>query len=85
MKKIIPAKKVVLIEPVKVKSKSGLEYVSEKKQETGKVIAIGLGVRPVMMKVGDLIAFRRYGEDKLFLDGKEFMFVTFADILGVIK
>ena len=83
--KVIPSKKVVLIELTDIKSSSGLEYVSEKKQETGKVVAIGEGKQPVKIKIGDTIAFRKYGEDKLYLDGKEYLFVTFADILGLIR
>ena len=83
--RITPSKKVVLIQMTEIKSTSGLEYVTEKKQETGKIIAIGAGARPVTMKIGDTIAFRRYGEDKLLVDGREYLFVTFPDILGVIK
>ena len=83
--KIIPAKKVVVIEVVDVKTSSRIEYVQEKKQEVGKVIAIGGGKLPVEMKVGDTIAYRKFGEDSLFIDGKVYLFVTFADILGLIK
>ena len=83
--KIIPAKKVVIIELEKVESKSKIQYQSEKKQETGRVVAVGEGKLPVDMKKGDMIVFRRYGEDKLFLDKKEYLFVTFPDVLGVIK
>ena len=62
---ITPSKKVVLIEVAEIKSESGLEYVSEKKQEIGNIIAIGEGKRPVPMEVGDTIVFRKFGEDKL--------------------
>ena len=83
--KITPAKKVVLIMPTSIKSSSNIDYVTEKKQETGKIVAIGEGKVPVKMKVGDMVAFRRYGEDKLLVEGKEFLFVTFPDILGIIQ
>ena len=83
--KIVPAKKVVLIMPTSIKSSSNIDYVTEKKQETGKIVAIGKGEMPVKMKVGDMVAFRRYGEDKLLVEGKEFLFVTFPDILGIIQ
>ena len=84
--RIKPAKKVVVIEPIEVKTVvGGIEYVQEKRQETGKVVAIGEGKVPVAMKVGDTIAYRRYGEDKLFFGNKVYLFVTFADVLGVIK
>ncbi len=83
--KITPSKKVVLIEMTEIKSGSEIEYVTEKKQETGKVVAIGEGKLPVKMKVGDTIAFRKFGEDKILIDGTEYLFVTFADCLGVIR
>jgi len=83
--KIIPSKKVVVIELTTVKSSTGIQYITEKKQEIGKIVAIGEGKKPVEMKIGDIIAFRRYGEDKLSIDGREYLFVTFADCLGVLK
>lgn len=83
--KIIPSKKVVVIELVGVKSSAGIEYITEKKQEIGKIVAIGEGKKPVEMKIGDVIVFRKFGEDKLLLGGKEFLFVTFPDILAVLK
>ena len=83
--KIIPAKKVVVVQLVEVKSSSKIEYVQEKKQETGKVVAVGEGKMPIAMKKGDTIAFRKFGEDKLWLDGEEYLFVTFQDVLGKIQ
>ena len=85
MNKITPSKKIVLIEPIEIKAGNNIEYISEKKQETGKVVAIGSGKLPVEMKVGDIIAYRRFGEDKLIYEGKEYLFVTFPDVLGIIK
>ena len=85
MSLIKPAKKVVVIEPMQVKTGNTIELVSEKKQETGKIVAIGEGPRPLTMKIGDIVAYRCFGEDKLYLEGKAYLFVTFADILGIIK
>ena len=73
------------IELIELESASSIDYHLEKKQEVGKVIAIGEGKQPVKMKKGDTVVFRKYGEDKILLDGKEHLFVTFPDILGVIK
>jgi len=83
--KIIPAKKVVIIENTTLKADSVIDWVTEKKQEIGKVIAVGKGKLPIDIKKGDIIAFRRFGEDKLFFEGKEIMFVTFPDILAKLK
>ena len=82
---IKPAKKIVVIEPIQVKTGKTIELVSEKKQETGKVVAIGEGKIPLAVKIGDTIAYRRFGEDKLYLKGKEFLFVSFDDLLGKIE
>ena len=82
---ILPSKKIVLIEPIEIKTGQKIEWVSEKKQETGKVVAVGEGKTPVKMKVGDIIAYRRFGEDKLYYEGKAYLFVTFPDILAVIQ
>lgn len=93
--KITPAKRIVVITPVKLKEvfKTGVieaVVVKEKDQpEVGKVIAIGECVKkkdpPIKMKKGDIVAYRRYGESKFFLSGEEFLFVGFNDILGIIK
>lgn len=85
--KILPARKVVLIKPTSVStsSRSGIEYTTEKKQETGVIVAIGEGKLPVKFKIGDIVAYRRFGEDKLIVEGVEYLFITFADILGTIK
>lgn len=85
MNSIKPSKKIVVIEPIQVKTGKTIEIITEKKQETGKIVAIGEGSRPLKMKMGDIVAYRRFGEDKLYLDGKAYLFVTFADILAVIR
>ena len=47
----------------------------EKSQETGTVVAIGKGKSPVEdLKVGDLVAYRQFGESKLYIEGKEYLF-----------
>ena len=83
--KIIPAKKIVVIEPTEVKGEGKIEIVQEKQPEYGKVIAIGVGRLPVKMKIGDTIAYRKYGESKFYLGTEERLFVSFDDVLGIIK
>ena len=85
MSSIIPARKVIVIEPIQVKTGNTIEIVTEKKQETGKIVAIGEGTRPLKMKKGDIVAYRRFGEDKLYLEGKAYLFVGFNDLLGIIR
>jgi len=82
---IVPSKKIVVIEPIQVQTGNTIEIIQEKKQETGRVVAIGEGTRPLKMKKGDIVAYRRYGEDKLLFQGKNYLFVGFSDILGIIN
>jgi co-chaperonin GroES (HSP10) len=81
-----PAKEVVVLKPTtKTSSTYGTIVVVEKDQpELGEVIAIGTGKLPVPFKKGDTIAYRKFGEFKYWLDGKEILFVKFEDILGVL-
>ena len=83
--KITPSRKVVLIEMVEVKSSSDIDYVTEKKQEIGKIVAIGDGKQPIQMKVGDTIAFRKFGEDKLFIEGKDRLKITRPTVVSMIS
>lgn len=83
--KILPAKKIVVLEPTELEASGGLITVEEKKPEFGTIIAIGEGKKPVKMKKGDIVAYRKYGESKFFFGTKQRLFVAFEDILGVIK
>jgi len=89
--KILPAKKIVVLEPIKLTEigvDKGIAVAEEKAPEIGKVIAIGEAGKkglPVKMKVGDIIAYRRYGESKFWIGSKRRLFVSFDDVLGVIK
>jgi co-chaperonin GroES (HSP10) len=81
--KVKPSKKIVVIEPAKLEDISvtggGIVAVSEKTPELGKVVEIGIPDKkegmPLDIKKGDIIAYRRYGETKFFVGGKELLFV----------
>jgi len=89
--KIVPAKNIVVIEPEVSEGLCGeFVVVQEKGQEVGRVVAVGepMGDKflPIDgLKRGDLIAYRRYGESKFFLEGREYLFVSFDDVLGLIR
>lgn len=85
MNKIRPARKVVVVTPREVKRGKILDYSTEKAQETGEVIAVGEGKLPIDLKVGDIIAYRRFGEAEYYLEGNNYFFIDFKDILAVIK
>jgi len=83
-----PAKRVVICEPIKLKTTSGLvvdvEDKGEKPPEIGKVIEIGEGKKPVSFNVGDVIVYRRYADNKIVIQGKSYNFLEFKDILAVL-
>ena len=88
---ITPSKKIVLLKSIKVESIGGtiLEVVtstpSKDIPQIGEVLSIGSGKPPVAIKKGDLVAYRRYGDTRFLIKGKEYVFVGFDDILGRIK
>ena len=80
----------VLVEPVQAETKtaSGIiipDTAKEKPQE-GTVIAVGNGKidEPMTVKVGDKVLYGKYAGTELKLDGKDFLIVKEADLLGVI-
>lgn len=84
--KIKPAKKVVAIIPKQVRKGGVLDYSMDKPQETGEVVAIGSGKCPIDgLKVGDMVAYRRFGESNYYIGGKEYYFIDFKDILALVK
>ena len=84
---IKPANKIVALKPTSLPSakKGYIEVVEKNVPETGEVIAIGSGKLPLPMKIGSNVAYRKFGEFKFWVEGKEIIFVAFQDILGVLK
>ena len=87
LNEIIAAKKVVVCVNAKTHTtKSGLELANtDNKPETGEVVVFGSGKKPIDFNVGDVIVFRRFTDNRIFLEGVEYNFVLFKDVLGVIK
>jgi chaperonin GroES len=80
----------VLIEPIAAETKtaSGIiipDTAKEKPQE-GTVVAVGAGKKdePMTVKVGDKVLYGKYSGSELKLDGKDFLIVREADLLGII-
>ena len=82
---ISPAKKVVVLIPTKISNVKTLIEVVDSKPDIGEIVAIGDGKLPVAMKVGDVVAYRKYGEAKLYVGSQLYLFVFFSDILGVLN
>ena len=93
---IIPSDRIVVLIPDDQKLASSpvsLVVVEKNQPEIGKVIALGGAgyyddgkVRPMPnISIGDVIAYRKYGESKFWLKSKQTIFVSFDDILAVIQ
>ena len=86
----------LLIEPLEAQTKtaSGIylpDSASEKPQK-GKVLEIGpteiteKGIkRTSPVKKGDIIIYKKWGGNEVKIDGKEYMFVKFEDVLAIEK
>ncbi len=66
---------------------------AKEKPNQGEVIAVGVGrildngdVRPVDVKVGDIVVFGKYaGSDTIEVDGEELVILTESDIKAVVE
>ncbi|MCC2590686.1 co-chaperone GroES [Chryseobacterium sp. MFBS3-17] len=80
----------VLIEPTAAETTtaSGIiipDTAKEKPQE-GTVVAVGTGKKdePMTVKVGDKVLYGKYSGSELKLEGRDFLIVKEADLLGII-
>ena len=80
----------VLVEPIAAETKtaSGIiipDTAKEKPQE-GTVVAVGNGKKdePLTVKVGDKVLYGKYSGAELKLEGKDYLIIREADLLGII-
>ncbi len=93
---IAPTAGYVLIDPLEAQTKtaSGIylpETASEKPQK-GKVLAVGAPEitsdgkeKKAEFNVGDEVIYKKWGANEVKIDGKDYLFAKFEDILAVIK
>lgn len=90
-----PTAGYVLIEPAEAtrKTDSGiyLPETSEEKPQKGIVLAVGESemtdsgkLRKSPVKKGDVIIYKKWGGNDVKIDGKEYLFVKFEDILAIV-
>lgn len=94
--KINPAPGYVLLEPMEAQEKtaSGIylpDSASEKPQQA-KVLAVGDeevldsgNKRKANVKVGDVVIYKKWGGNEVKLEGKEYLFAKFDDILATVS
>lgn len=94
--KIKPAPGYLLLEPMKAEEKtiSGIylpDSASEKPQQA-KVLAVGdeevtdNGTkRKASVKVGDVVIYKKWGGNEVKLEGVEYLFAKFDDVLAIVS
>ena len=94
--KVQPLFDNVLIEPTDAEERTAsgilLPDSAKEKPQTGKVVAVGSGkvgpkgdVHPMVVKVGDVVLYKKWGGNEVKLEGKEYTLVSQEDILGIVK
>ena len=94
--KITPASGYILVEPTKTERKTASGIVlpdsHEEKPQKGKVLALGgaeiteSGVkREAPCKVGETVIYKEWGGNEYKEGEKEYLFIKFEDILGIVK
>jgi len=93
--KLQPVAGYLLIQPLdkEVKTIGGIylpDNVNEKPQK-GKILAVGEDevtdsgkVRKSPVKVGDAVIYKKWGGSEVKLDGVEYLFAKFDDILAIV-
>jgi chaperonin GroES len=97
LEKIRPTAGHVLIEPQEAakRTSSGIylpETASGDKPQQGKILAAGPDEivdedvkKTSPAKKGDIVIYKKWGGNEVKIDGKEYLFVKFEDVLAVIS
>ncbi len=87
----------VFLEPVESEKVTKLGIIipdtaSKDRPMMGKVIAVGPGktndkgeLRPMTVKIGDTVLFKKYGPDEIEIDGKKYLVGDEEDVLAVVE
>ncbi len=93
---LIPSAGYILISPAEkeLKTASGI-YLPDNagdKPQKGTIISIGAddvnehGIKKsAPAKVGDVVVYKKWGANEVKLNGEDYLFVKFEDILAIIK
>lgn len=94
--KVQPLFDNVLIEPLEAEEKTAsgilLPDSAKEKPQMGKVIAVGKGkmgpkgdMHPMVVKVGDVVMYKKWGGNEVKVDGKEMTLVSQEDVLAIVE
>lgn len=94
---LIPAPGYILIEPASLQAKtdSGIylpDNAQGEKPQKGKVLAVGLALttdfgiqKDSPVNVNETVLYKKWGGNEVKINGKEYLFVKFEDILAIEK
>lgn len=91
-----PTAGYLLVEPLEKEAKTaGGIYLPDsagEKPQKGKILAVGSAEitekgakRPSPVKVGNVVIYKKWGGNEVKIEGKEYLFVKFEDIMAVEK
>lgn len=94
--KVTPLFDNVLIEPLEAEEKTASGIIlpdsAKEKPQQGKVVAVGKGkmgpkgdLHPMVVKVGDVVMYKKWGGNEVKVNGKDMMLVSQEDILGIVN
>lgn len=78
----------VLVEPAPAESKTASGIIipdtAKEKPQIGTIVAVGPGKKdePINVKVGDTVFYGKYSGTEINIDGKDYLIMRNADILG---
>ena len=92
--KMTPLFDNVLIEPLEAEEKTASGIIlpdsAKEKPQQGKVVAVGKGkigpkgdTHPMVVKVGDIVFYEKWGGNEVKVDGKDMVIVSQEKILAV--
>ena len=95
--KLKPLHDNVVVKPMSVEetTASGIflpDNANKEKPEKGEVLAVGPGkimdngqLKPMNVKVGDKVMFKKYSPDEIKIEDQEYLLISESDILGVLE
>lgn len=93
---ITPTAGYLIIKSVEAETKTSsgiyLPDSAGEKPQKGKVVAVGADEitekgtkRPSPVKIGDTVIYKKWGGNEVKIDGVEYLFSKFEDILAIVK
>jgi len=94
--KLVPTAGYILVKPLEAQTKTSsgiyLPETAGEKPQKGKVLAVGAaeitdsGIKKTPpCKAGDTIVYKKWGGSEVKIDGVEYLFAKFEDILAIEK